>query len=105
MDPVEQSDWISVVMVKDGAYFDYYVDGDPAFSGTTTIDDVTTNAQMNFGYSEYWNDLHYEGMIDEVRVYDRVLNPAEIAELSIPEPVTLLLLGLGGLALLRKRSA
>jgi len=38
--------------------------------------------------SYYWN-----GEIDEVRIYNH----------AIPEPATLFLVGLGGLALLRKR--
>ncbi len=45
----------------------------------------------------------FDGSIDDVRIYNRALSSAEVSELySIPEPATLLLLGLGGL-ILRKR--
>jgi hypothetical protein len=44
----------------------------------------------------------YNGKIDDVRIYDNALSQSEIRAL-LPEPVTLFLLGLGSLALLRKR--
>lgn len=45
----------------------------------------------------------FTGSIDEFRVYSRALSGAEIVELSVPEPATLSLLALGGLALIRRR--
>lgn len=75
-------------MVKNGTLFDYYVNGTSVLSTNTVISEITTTAQMNFGYSSYWNDFHYEGLLDEVRIYDRALNSEEIATLSIPEPAT-----------------
>lgn len=44
----------------------------------------------------------YNGKIDDVRIYDNALSQTEIRAL-VPEPTTLLLLGLGSLALLKKR--
>jgi hypothetical protein len=48
------------------------------------------------------NDEWFQGTIDEVMIYDRVLLPTEISTM-VPEPATMALLALGGL-LLRKRT-
>jgi len=51
-----------------------------------------------------WNGGHGDrvfGNIDEVRISDTALDPCQFL---IPEPATILILGLGGLTLLRKRS-
>jgi hypothetical protein len=47
----------------------------------------------------------FNGAIDEVRMYDSVLSAAEISSLgtAVPEPTSLGLLSLAGLALLRRR--
>ena len=39
-------------------------------------------------------------LLDDFRWYDHALTPAEVAAIAIPEPASLALLGLGGLALL-----
>jgi hypothetical protein len=49
------------------------------------------------GYSDWFN-----GLIDDVRVYDRALSQDEI-RVIIPEPATLFLLSLGGMTILRNR--
>ena len=49
-------------------------------------------------------DRFFNGLIDDVAVYNRALSAQEIYQIySIPEPATLLLLGLGGLALRKRR--
>jgi hypothetical protein len=46
----------------------------------------------------------FDGAIDDVRIYDRALSGTEVADLyALPEPATLALLALGGLAMLRRR--
>ena len=54
----------------------------------------------------------FDGLIDNVRIWDRILTPAELeaARLgdggnAVPEPASLAVIGLGGLALLRRRRA
>jgi len=48
------------------------------------------------------NEFFFDGLIDDVRIYNHALSPAEIQEL-IPEPATLLLLTLGGILIRRKK--
>ncbi len=98
-EPAPQSEWTSYIMVKDGNNIDLYVNGNQVFSQATVIDEVDAIYQVHFGYSGYWDNFYFKGMIDEVRFYDRALDSGEIAALSIPEPATLLLLALGGLTL------
>ena len=59
-----------------------------------------------FVSSQTW-DHYFSGMIDEVLVYDRPLSAAEIGnyyQSIAPEPATMGMLVLGGLALMRRRS-
>jgi hypothetical protein len=49
-------------------------------------------------------DCGWYGALDEVRIYSDVLTEPEIeAIMAIPEPTTMLMLSLGGLALIRKK--
>jgi hypothetical protein len=59
------------------------------------------------GGHRYGTGRNFDGLIDDVGFWSRILTSDEITSLqtnAIPEPTTLGLLGLGGLALLRRRS-
>ena len=49
-------------------------------------------------------DCGWYGSLDEVRIYNEALTEAQIeAVTAIPEPATILMLGLGGFALIRRK--
>ncbi len=79
--------------------------------GLENIEDI--GPEITYETSTMWNVIGalgdiggnpFGGVIDEVRVYNRVLNETEITELyQIPEPITLLLLGLGAVMVRSKQ--
>jgi hypothetical protein len=50
----------------------------------------------------YTGSYFFNGLMDDVRIYDNALSQEEVRQL-IPEPATMLLVGLGGILLRRKR--
>jgi hypothetical protein len=52
--------------------------------------------KWNVGYQ---NQNHFEGLMDDLKIYDTALSAADMQAAMTPEPATCLLLGLGGLAL------
>jgi hypothetical protein len=98
--------WHHIAGVYDGQNQYLYVDGDLAVQ-VEKIYSIFSTQNIHIGaivQGQYYGA--FDGLIDEVMIYDRAVSSAEIEELyylHLPEPATLLLLGFGSLAFLRKR--
>ena len=75
--------WIHLAGTYDGAVMRLYVDGTEiataAITGRIRVDDnpVTIGGEEN-GPDPQVVDGEFEGLVDEVRIYNRVLEPADI---------------------------
>lgn len=100
---VTANQWHHVAGTFNGNILYLYVDGEQRAS-LTYHGDITPASRypLQIAYWRSQNPHSFDGLIDEVRIYDVALSPAEIRELAVPEPGTLIILALGGLAALRR---
>ncbi len=106
-------EWTHVAMTFDGSVSGednlfVYINGAVAGSKeiTNSIPD-TAGIDFRIGGNrtdapshEFWNSAYFNGLVDDVKLYDNALSGAEIAELAIPEPNSLVLLVMGGASLM-----
>ncbi|MBI4027067.1 MAG: LamG domain-containing protein [Verrucomicrobia bacterium] len=74
---VEPEVWQHLVGVFDGNTLGVYVDGE--LKKTITSNARTINANRNHIYIGRQGDQYFQGLIDEVRIYNRALSEAEVA--------------------------
>ena len=71
--------WSHHVVTYNGTNFVWYIDGQiRATSGVITIN--TSNTVVEFG-KVFYNGSYFQGIIDNVRIWNRVLSPKEITQL------------------------
>ena len=97
---VNDGEWHHIVLnVVEGANLRvpqtvFYVDGveDTVFSGSNNIYNLTEDADVCIGCHAASISRFFLGMFDDVRIYDRVLDPNEVVELAkrsksyVPDP-------------------
>lgn len=76
--------WNHLVACFDGASLRMYLDGRIAAQSPSKVKTIPQIGSFRMGNSavksEYIRDAHFHGRLAEVRVYDRVLGPEEVAE-------------------------
>lgn len=75
--------WHHIVFTKTGSSVKFYVDGNIVDSTNLSITQNVNDTRIVFGSTgTNWGDgEYYEGTLDDIRIYDRVLAPTEINNL------------------------
>jgi len=77
--------WHQVVLTRDATDsatgIKIYIDGELETTQSQTLGDLTNPYKVTLGADNGGNEVRYEGMLDEVRVYNRTLNPVEVRDL------------------------
>ena len=73
----DENVWLHVALAYDGAHMRLYVNGE--LIDTSSADDVeSSSGDLSIGCSQEFGD-NFEGLIDEVRIYNRALGAGEVA--------------------------
>ncbi len=100
---MSQLKWTHLATTWDGSTVRLYKNGQLmattfSFSGTL----MNSSNAFGIGVNSAWDSTHFDGLIDEVRFYNRALSEAEISAISaVPEPSSCCLVTVGMLGLLR----
>jgi hypothetical protein len=77
--------WTHVAFVYDGARVLGYVDGATVTATALTTKITKRGTALRFGADATLSQA-FGGKLDEVRIYDRVLSPAEVTRIARPAP-------------------
>ncbi|MBN1578553.1 MAG: LamG domain-containing protein [Chitinispirillaceae bacterium] len=97
---VNTGDWIHVAAILSGTHAEIYLNGILDNAGTVGVP-TSFGADQFIGQSNS-NYYNFDGLLDEIRIYNRALSKDEIQQIAliVPEPSTLLLLSFSLLGLL-----
>ena len=73
--------WHQITGVRNGSTFELYADGALVDSGTASIGSISNSENLILGATDASNS-DYDGLIDDVRLYDQVITPADILQLA-----------------------
>ncbi len=99
-----KNQWVHIACVRSGSTKFIYLNGELDSTGTTdgVVTGKSTKVFVGFHENVGVKTRFFNGLIDDVRIYNHALTQSEIQQL-IPEPASILLLGLGGLILRKRR--
>ena len=101
--------WIHLAATYNSGTISYFLNGNALDSDVSSFGNELAPARLVVGARLGGNDVdQMNGLIDGVQVHDQILTAAQIRaaasdSVSIPEPSSVILGALGGLALLRRR--
>ena len=77
--------WYHIAATYDGSTMKVYINGEEDNSASHTGGISTFNNHLFIGGSNL-DSLYFDGIIDEVRIYDSNMTQEQIADLMVPEP-------------------
>lgn len=85
-DNIALNNWTHVAFTYDGATLRIYHDGTETGTHAVTGDMIASAVPVVIGNLNVTQDRYWNGLLDDVRVYDRALSPAEVAALAAGSP-------------------
>ena len=77
---ITDTNWHHIVLTKDGTTYKFYIDGTLDNTVTNSNSPIANDRNLGIGAEPPGTTWPFNGIIDEVRVYPRVLNASEISE-------------------------
>ena len=98
--PLASDTWVHLAVVRNNGTLASYINGVDSGMNTTTA--AIPFGVAHLGIQPFSGNL-YTGLMDELRIFSFESGDDYVAAFNIPEPATMSLLALGGLAILRRR--
>ncbi|ULT56095.1 family 43 glycosylhydrolase [Neobacillus drentensis] len=78
---IKNGEWTHLAFTVDNGTIKVYVNGVEKFSGTNFSNIFTTN-NASFSLGVNWWDPPFKGLMDELKIYNGALTPAQVAQLA-----------------------